>query len=265
MSVSKANPRTLKHGDSAGGLSTAVAPSAAMRSGTPAPLYTIRIHGVATSDDDGGNASPVTAAKVSSMMGELNQIFASARITVVFDPSTDFETKKSTMLNQRFGVIGNLTAFTDPAAPPQTTNSDYDAARASIADQHRDKVTVIFAVPLKLEYNSSLGHWTLVQDTTGGSSGGLGRWISWKHNVDATSLAHEMGHYFHNPHPFVAGIGDVADAAKAIKAYVNQGNPIDDGLLALDGDRPWVLDTPPDAAGTIFESVYGVGSKCGPN
>src|SRR5215471_15646969 len=171
MTNSNADPTT----SNSGALSTAVAPSFAMRSGDLVPLYTIHLHGFATSDDDGGNASPVNAARVSSMLAELNQIFASARIAVEFDPNTDFETKSSTLLNQRFSVVGNLANYTDPAVTPPTTTTAFQAARASLADQHRDKVTVFFAVPLKLEYISSLGHWTLVQDTAGGSSGGLGR------------------------------------------------------------------------------------------
>ena len=229
------------------------------------PLYTVRIHGVALADDNGTNASPVTAAKVTSMIEELNEIYKIPRIEFVFDPSTDFETIDSTILNQRFGVVGNINSFTDPDLPPPTTSDAYNNARRAHADLHRDKVTIFFAVPLELEYNTAQGKWTLVPAGGGGSSSGLGRWVNWKQNISTSSFAHEIGRYLHTPHPFVGGVSNVTDAANKIKDYVADGHPVADGLLALDGDHPYVLDTPADAAGSIFESVYGVGSKCGPD
>ena len=224
------------------------------------PLYTLRIHGIATADNDGGNASPVTAQTISNLLPELQEIFARSRIALQFDPATDFETRSSTLLNQRFGVVGNLEDYTDPNVPPPTTSDWYDAARRFAADENRDKVTIFFAVPLELEYSTSLGHWTLVQRGGGGSSSRFSRSVAWRKSPDAADLAHEIGHYMHNVHPF-NGADSIEHAGQMIANYIDAGNPASEGLRALDGDEPWVLDTPPDAAGAVFVEAHG--DKCG--
>lgn len=240
------------------------APAGAVQWVPPAPpLYRLRLHGIATSDSDGQNASPVTATTVANLLPELNEIFGRSRIQIDFDPATDFETRANTYLNRRFGVIGSLESYTDPDVPPPTTTSSYDTARRNAADENRGDITVFFAAPRDLAYSTSLGHWTLVPDSGGGSSGRFGRFVSWKHGVDASSLAHEIGHYLHNQHTFVGGVDGVADAGQAIASYIDSGNPVANGLDALDGDRNYVTDTPADAAGSIFVEQFG--DKCDPD
>ncbi|MEO8698796.1 MAG: hypothetical protein ABI867_02100 [Kofleriaceae bacterium] len=227
------------------------------------PLYKLRIHGIATSDSNGDNASPVTAATIEALLPELDEIYRPSRIQIVFDPATDFEQRNSTLLNQRFATAGNLEAYTDPAVKPPSYTVDFDNARRNAADEHRDAITVFFAAPLELAYSSASGHWVLVPDSGGGSSGRFGRSVSWKYGVDAPSLAHEIGHYLHNRHTFVGDISTVAEAATAIGNYLDAGHPVADGLQALDGDRDYVRDTPADAAGSIFVEQFG--DKCGPD
>lgn len=229
----------------------------------PAPLYTIRIHAIATADNNGANMSPVTAANVAAKLPALNAIFAPNRIQFLFDPATDFETRNSTLLNQRLGVVGNLADYTDPNVPPPTTTEQYMAARVAAADEHRDKVTIFFAAPLALQYQAATGRWALLPEGGGGSSGQFGRFVSWRQNFQPEDLAHELGHYLHMVHPFVEGVPTVAKAAERIQNYLAEGHLLSDGLRALDADRAWVLDTPADAMGSIFVDVHG--DKCGPN
>ena len=231
-----------------------------------APIYTIRIHGIATSDFDGSNASTVTAATITSLMPEVNEIFATAGIAIAFDPTNDFETIQSTLLNQRFGISGNIASYTDPNTPPTMITTAYDTARRNQADLHRSKITIFFARPLKLAFNASLGHWTLVERVGRRlvqRAGALGQLEEWGGRTPASPM--RSGTISIRCIRSPAGSPNVSDAANAIECYVNGGHPQSEGLLALDGDRAYVLDTPPDAPGSIFESVYGAGTKCGPN
>jgi hypothetical protein len=65
-----------------------------------------------------------------------------------------------------------------------------------------------------------------------------------------------------NLHTFGSQPATVADAAKIIKDYVEGSDqPVDNGLLALDGDESWVTDTPADGGTAIFADA-GL-SSCG--
>jgi len=75
-------------------------------------------------------------------------------------------------------------------------------------------------------------------------------------------LAHEVGHYLQNRHPFVNGISTVSEASARIREALIAGTPTSEGLNALDGDRSWVLDTLPDCQSGIYDDD-GIG-RCDP-
>ncbi len=236
-------------------------------------LYQIRLQAIATADSDGGNASPVSAATITNLLPDLNEIFSSTRIQIVFDPATDFVQKDSTILNQRFSLLAGVDPadYHDEDVAPPTSRDWHDAARRFEADKYRDKLTIFFASPDELVYSASQGHWIAQLEGAGGSSSRHSRSVAWRRSPDAASLAHEMGHYLHQQHTMVKGVGSIAEAADKIAAYLDSGHPVADGLLALDPDTAWVLDTPPDAAGSIFATANDPnpndgadGDKCGP-
>jgi hypothetical protein len=237
------------------------------------PLYQLRIQAIATADSDGGNASPVSAATISNLLPDLNKIFSSTRIQILFDPATDFVQKNNTLLNQRFQLLAGVDPadYHDEDVAPPTSRDWHDLARRFEADNYRDKLTIFFASPDELVYSEEQGHWIVQLEGGGGSSSRHSRSVAWRRSPDAASLAHEMGHYLHQQHTMVKGVGSIAEAADKIAAYLDAGHAVADGLLALDPDTAWVLDTPPDAAGSIIATANDpnpnddvAGDKCGP-
>ncbi|MDR4504893.1 MAG: hypothetical protein MRK01_08920 [Candidatus Scalindua sp.] len=227
------------------------------------PVYTIRLHAIATANSDGSDASPYTASKLQSKISAINDIFYEAGIEFEFDPATDFEQKNATILNKYFTLLADVEDYTDPNVEPPTTSVWHKAFRRAVANTHRGKLVLYFSSPDKLVYDEGLGHWTVTGAGNGGSSSGTGRWVSMKGNPGSPDLAHEIGHYLHQVHPFVGGVLNVEDAAARIKKAVDNGMAKNDGLDALDGDRAYVLDTPADAMGSIWVEEYG--DKCTPN
>lgn len=233
------------------------------------PLYSIRIQAVVTADSDGSKASPVTASKITSMLPKLNEIYSSTRIRIDFDPATDFVKVNNTLLNQRYSVDVPLALYTDPEVRPPVNSGWHDLARQFEADKHRDKITIFFAQPDEIYYSKLAGRWLIGPSGGGGSSSTLGRSVAWRGMPDAASVAHEIGHYLHQQHP-QTDYDTIAKASTAIENYIDD-HPVEDGLLALDGDSAYVLDTPADAGGAIFVKANDTtddgednGDKCGP-
>jgi hypothetical protein len=228
------------------------------------PQRTIRLQVVAAADNDGTGGTDVTKTHLTNRLAQLNSIFASTNITFVYDENADYKQVDMTLINQDVTLFEDPATCTDPNVRPASSGEWNNVFRRAIADASRGKLTLIFTRAKKLAYDAQLGHWTMVHQTFG-SSGGQARYVMFRTNSPgAVSMAHEIGHYLHQVHPFVEGVPDVATAAARIKAYVEAGHPTWTGLDALDGDRAYVLDTPADAAGSIFEEIYGEGNKCGP-
>ncbi len=225
----------------------------------------IRVLAINASDNDGTHAGNATAVAVQARLETATQIYSNAKIEFEFDPASDFLSIKNTLLNRSVTIFDDPTQYASESSPPASNTSIHDEARERFAKLFKGRLCVFFRYRNELYYDKDSGHWAERQRSFGSSG-----WGAWYVNMgsigDSTSLAHEIGHYLQIRHPFVGGIVTVADAAERIRAYVEDHNhPADEGLNALDGDRTWVLDTPADAAGSIFEDVYGVGNKCGPD
>lgn len=217
--------------------------------------YKIRLQIIATANDNGTNAAVITASQVTNRIGTLDQVFAPAGIKFLFDESSDFLTINSTLANRDFTVLEEPNAGTlawDHV--PAIDAEPHSKARTDLAKLYPGKLVVIYRNRTQLTMDEDTGYWK-VSGRGGGSSGENAHYVNMSTISNATDLAHEIGHYLQLPHPFVQGVETVADAAARIKKFVEDGGSKEDGLDALDGDRFWVLDTPADCRGKIFESL----------
>lgn len=130
-----------------------------------------------------------------------------------------------------------------------------------ISELFSDRITVFFSRKSKLSFNTAKGHW---EDVPGSkhSSAGLGGWVSMLSTAGGTVFAHELGHFLQNRHTFGTQPKNAAEAAAAIRQYVEKGNDKADGANVFDGDARWVTDTPPDPGDDLFAAVHG--TKCSP-
>jgi hypothetical protein len=225
----------------------------------------IRVLAIRTSDDDGTHKRDVKAKCIEARVNTTTQVFSKANIEFLFDPNNDVLDIRSTLLNRDLTVFDDPAKYTSKDIKPPFNSRMHAIARNDFAQLFPNRLCVFFRYRTSLEYDSNAGHW-IEKEEYFGSSG----WNAWLVNMGSiggdNDLAHEIGHYLQIRHPFVEGVKTVSQAAERIRSYVeDQNHPPAEGLNALDGDRVWVLDTPADARGSIFEKVYGVGNKCGPN
>lgn len=223
--------------------------------------YTIRVQAIVCTDDDGGNAANVSAAMFASRLDVAMEVFAAAGVKFAFDPVADYLPLRSTLVNREFTVLEAPNAGTDAwDHEPAVDASTHASARDSLARLFPGKLVIMLRHRVKLAKGND-DRWRVVGK--GSSSGASANYVNVNATARGADIAHEVGHCLQVRHPFVTGISTVADAAERIRQYVEEGgHPKADGLLALDGDRRWVTDTPSDAKGEIYGSV-GL-SKCGP-
>jgi hypothetical protein len=256
---------------------------------TAEPSCKIHVHAILCANDDGsGGASgpnAVDANYIAQLLNTTNVIYQDTGIQIVYDPATDFEQVNSALLNLDFTVPAGLD-FSRPES--QSPLSDTQIERLSklhvderqrIGRQHRHKMVLLFCDGNELIYDQVHKRWTIIPRTFAFSGGDL-EYVALptgKGNLQgfANLVAHETGHYFHQPHPhrdfkFPDNPDkwrlpkDLNEAAALIKDYVENGNnPVGEGLNVFDGDG--YLSTPPDAGPDLFQNEYGAGGDCGPN
>ncbi|MGH8565487.1 MAG: hypothetical protein ACREXW_15925 [Gammaproteobacteria bacterium] len=64
-----------------------------------AQMYTIQVHAILLSDDDGKRANTVTKEKFAEALEKVTEIFKPADLRFAFDPDNDWKPRKSTELN----------------------------------------------------------------------------------------------------------------------------------------------------------------------
>ena len=211
---------------------------------------TIRIQAVLCADDDGTNAATITPSGFAQRVEAANTIYASVGITFVFDPAIDLIRVPSSKLNRDLTVLEPPDVGDDGwNDEPAVDEESHQRAREDFARTYSKKIVVYCRQLTELKETDSV--WRLSPKPNNSS------WSAWYVNVTQsgsalTVLAHELGHYLQIRHTF-ASVDTVEEAASEIKKRVADGTySMDDGLLALDRDRAWVLDTPADCSPKIF-------------
>lgn len=216
---------------------------------------------VRTADDDGTGGGTISANEVVALVNAANDIFVTADVQFVYDPAKDFTHINSTLLNQTYSALEVLERATDPNKTPALSEVPHSRARTRVAELFPDRIVVYFSKKTRLSFDDSKGHWVLIGGNKH-SSAGLGWYVGMLATASGTVLAHELGHFLQNRHTFGSEPKNVAEAAAAIKKYVEEeGHPKLEGALVFDGDSVWVRDTPVDPGKGLFENVHG--SLCG--
>lgn len=243
-----------------------------------APKYRLPIQFVRTADDDGGRPSKLTRAQAEQAIEATNVIFRrnGGDVSFVIHPASNFDDLvKSTALNRDCIFAPGQTTATIAANTDASidTNTLCDTvapsnARTAYGLERSDRIVVFSrGGNFKIEWDGAGGHW-FVKRPTGGQSWGTQSYVRMPEDFGgSTLLAHELGHYLHNPHTFNDGdrwdVADAAQAKAAMEAWVAE-HPGDHPSAVFDGDSRGsytVDDTPPDPRGSLLVAVHG-GDKC---
>ena len=243
----------------------------------PTPVLRVRIHAIATADDDGSNMDPqLTAKNVAISIAAAAVYFEPAGIDLQFDPAKDFEIRKSNLLNRDCTLAANARSL--PATVMPTCDKTlHSAERKRVAELYPTKSVLIFRHLQGFCYSSgptakscpakTVG-WTLSKATGGYSSSGSPFSVVGPQSGGGAYLAHELGHQFDLRHTFgiVPAPANPADTdpahlfrayADVIRHYVEvEHHSVENGLHVFDNDAPTVIDTPPDARGGLFTARH---------
>lgn len=237
-----------------------------------APRYTLHVQFVRTADDDGGRPSTLTQSKAIAAIDAANVVFRRNGGDVAFalHPDSNFDDLvKNTTLNRDCllapgQTAATITANTDHSIDPHTLCDGYAPydARTAYGLERGDRIVVFSRGGNESVAWHPDGHWYL-DPADGGQSGGTQSFVRMPATFGgSTLLAHELGHYLHNPHTFddALSISTVADAKAAMEAWVAD-HPGDHPSKVFDGDSRSgypVNDTPPDPRGGLLAAVHGV-------
>lgn len=193
----------------------------------------LRLHVIALTDDDGSNASTVTAADFVQVLDSLNRVYRGTRIRFRYDPTTDYQVTQSTALNQDL-MFGDATGL---------------ASGNAIA------ITMPTAIPVFLRMaGGGNGNAAPPPGLTGippgiGAGGVAQNYVSLPNRLDWVNFiaAHEIGHYLGLYHTFPGwGSPSWANEQAVIDWMTTHGSTI----AAFDGDL--LPDTPPDPEQALF-------------
>lgn len=243
------------------------------------PRYTLQIQFVRTADDDGGRPSKLTRTQANQAIARANEVYRrnGGDVAFVMHPASDFDDLiESTALNRDcIFAAGQTTATieanTDHSVDPNTLCDSVTPsnARTAYGLERADRIVVFsrggnFAV----EWDGNGGHWH-VKRPSGGQSWGTQSYVRMPDDFNgSTLLAHELGHYLHNPHTFndddSADVATIADAKRVMEAWVAE-HPDDHPSAVFDGDARSgyvVNDTPPDPRGSVLIAGHKGATKC---
>lgn len=245
-------------------------------------MYFIRVHAIATADDNGNNAATVTADEVEQIFQGANTVYGPAGLTFQFEKSIDFERRNSTLLNQDFDAVEVDTFGSKAQTDAEATTAAHDAERTKVAMDFPGQMVIFFRFGTFYK-NEKTNHADFDSATNkfkagprhGGIGGPKSLYFLMQGNTEAELyrlFSHESGHFFHLPHTFYRSTdpiqpikdadGNVVTSALAQATWVLQeyvtAHPDEQNPLKLfDGDADVVGDTPPDLGDGIFEEVHG--------
>ena len=189
----------------------------------PFPTLSVRLRAVLVADDDGTYRVNITPQEVKTFVDRANEIFAIAKIQLLFDPavgSGDWEYLNSTLLNTMTGV------------EHPDWSSQKDEANA-IAAQTPERILAFFRWGPGEQPTAGGFSWTDYDFVV--MPGLTASWCCGGN--DPSVLAHETGHYLGLAHPFAVQFFSV-DAAET---YFNTNNS---DPAVFDGDG--LDETEPD-------------------
>ncbi len=178
-------------------------------------FYSVPIHALQLSDDDGSNTVPISAEQVQRWIDTANVVYKDARIRFEFDG------KLHPMSNT---IINNVTGDDNPKWVWLTNELNGIAAR-----EH--KIVVVF----RSKGGGGFSWWTYDYIVMPG----FNKTNLCKTGMDLSLFAHELGHYLGLPHTFeITALTEKALSDSLVKHKNN--------LSIFDGDKDYVDDTGPD-------------------
>ncbi len=222
------------------------------KAGYPTPVIHVRMHAIVASNDDGSEPATATVEAIVKAVKTTNAYYEPVGIYFDFDPRTDFEYRRDTLVNYDCIPVSR-----GGTSKPKCDDRANREERRRVAAAYPNKMVVLFrSFNNNLKYDAASGFWRPGKATGGFSGKDLLYVAAGPGASGGTFLAHEIGHYFHLDHPFRTGVSTVPAAAELIRRYVEEGgHPASQGLQVFDGDVSTVTDTPPDVAGSIYVSV----------
>jgi hypothetical protein len=206
-----------------------------------AQTYTIHVHAIPLSDDDGNRANTVTKAAFLEAVENVSGIFKAADLRFAFDPNKDWKPRKSTVLNSLNNGGGGKW---------------WEAAN-EVAGQHKGRLVIFLRYGKPNAENTPANNWFAYPPDTGQNV--PPRTPLPTENVDfvaitnqankfstnGRTLAHEIGHYlglFHT-HPSWGPMTDFDKIVDIVEA---------EGAAGLNGDL--LSDTPPDPGPDYYKA-----------
>ena len=214
-----------------------------------AQMYTIRVHAIPLSDDDGKRANTVTKESFQEALEQVTEIFKPADIRFAFDPEADWKPRNDTALNSL-----------------HNGGTKWWEAANKVAAQHKGKLVIFLRYGRPKPDNAPANNWFAYPPNTGQAVPPRAKLPT--DNVDFVAitnqagrfgsgaggtLAHEIGHYlglFHT-HPAWGPLTDFDKIVDIVEA---------DGAGGLDGDL--LSDTPPDPGPDYYKAKVST-DKCG--
>jgi hypothetical protein len=192
----------------------------------------LRLHVIALADDNGSNASTVSATDFVQALDSINRSYRGTRIRFRYDPTADYQTMDSTTLNQdlMFGdpaglARGNLIALSTPTAIPLFLRL------AGTGNGNAAPPPALTGLP------------------PGIPAGVVQNYVALPNRLDWVEFiaAHEIGHYLGLYHTFPGwGSPGWANEQAVLDFMTNNGGT----PAAFDGDL--IADTPPDPEQALF-------------
>ncbi|XZN89852.1 MAG: hypothetical protein ACM65M_19635 [Microcoleus sp.] len=201
-------------------------------------IYTIHIHAIPLSDDDGGRGNTITPEQFAEKVKEASDHFKPTDLRFAFDPAKDWKPRCDTTLNS----LNN--------AP----STKFWESANKVAAEHRGKLVVFLR--WGADKNKPADNWFAYPPNTGQAIPARAKlphdnidFVAITNQADrfgsraGVILAHETGHYlglFHT-HPGW-GTTKIEDVIKLVK---------EEGAIGLNGDL--LSDTPPDPCTAYYE------------